>query len=37
MLLFDLGGGIAAVAMMAMAVAVAARHTAELYRQEPLG
>jgi len=37
MLLFDLGGGIAAAAMLAMAIAVAARHTAELYRQEPLG
>jgi archaetidylinositol phosphate synthase len=36
MLLFDLGGVIAAVAMSAMAVIVAARHTAELYRQEPL-
>ncbi len=36
-LLFDLGGGIAAVVMIAMAIGVAARHTAELYRQEPLG
>ena len=37
MLLFDLGGTIAAVAMLAMAIAIAARHTVELYRQEPLG
>ncbi len=36
MLLFDLGGTIAAAGMFAMAIAVAARHTAELYRQEPL-
>jgi phosphatidylglycerophosphate synthase len=36
MLLFDLGGTIAASAMFAMAIAVAVRHTAELYRQEPL-
>ncbi|MGA8087596.1 MAG: CDP-alcohol phosphatidyltransferase family protein [Terracidiphilus sp.] len=36
-LLFDLGGAIAAAVMLAMAVAVVARHTAELYRQEPLG
>ena len=35
-LLFDLGGTIAAVAMFAMALFVTARHTAELYRQEPL-
>jgi hypothetical protein len=35
-LLFDLGGAIAAVCMMAMAIGVALRHTAELYRQEPL-
>jgi phosphatidylglycerophosphate synthase len=35
-LLFDLGGAIAAIAMFAMAVAVTVRHTAELYRQEPL-
>jgi archaetidylinositol phosphate synthase len=35
-LLFDLGGAIAAVSMFAMAVAVSVRHTAELYRQEPL-
>jgi len=36
MLLFDLGGGIGAVVMFAMAIAVTLRHTAELYRQEPL-
>ncbi len=35
-LLFDLGGAIATVAMCAMALVVAVRHTAELYRQEPL-
>jgi archaetidylinositol phosphate synthase len=36
-LLFDLGGTIAAAVMFGMAVVVAWRHTAELYRQEPLG
>jgi archaetidylinositol phosphate synthase len=36
LLLFDVGGGIAAAAMFAMAVSVGARHTAELYRKEPL-
>jgi phosphatidylglycerophosphate synthase len=36
MLLFDLAGIIAAVCMFAMAIAVTARHTVELYRQEPL-
>jgi archaetidylinositol phosphate synthase len=36
MLLFDLGGTIAAVCMTAMALAVTVRHTAELYGQEPL-
>jgi archaetidylinositol phosphate synthase len=36
MLLFDLAGGIAAILMLAMAVAVGIRHTAQLYRQEPL-
>jgi phosphatidylglycerophosphate synthase len=36
MLLFDLGGTIAAAAMFAMAILVAIRHTAQLYRQEPL-
>src|SRR5580693_6907941 len=35
-LLFDLGGTIAAVSMAAMAIGVAVRHTAQLYRQEPL-
>ncbi len=35
-LLFDLGGVIAAAAMALMAIGVAARHTVELYRQEPL-
>ncbi|MGA2886670.1 MAG: CDP-alcohol phosphatidyltransferase family protein [Terracidiphilus sp.] len=34
--LFDLGGVIAAVSMFAMAIVVTIRHTAELYRQEPL-
>lgn len=37
LLLFDLGGVIAAAAMMTMAVAVTARHTAQLYREETLG
>jgi len=36
MLLFDLGGTIAAVCMFAMAITTTLRHTAELYRQEPL-
>lgn len=36
MLLFDLGGSIAALGMLALAVMVTVRHTAELYRQEPL-
>ena len=36
MLLFDLGGTIAAAGMFAMAILVTVRHTAELYRQEPL-
>jgi phosphatidylglycerophosphate synthase len=36
MLLFDVGGTIAAIAMFAMAISVAVRHTAQLYRQEPL-
>lgn len=35
-LLFDLGGTIAAASMAAIAIGVAVRHTAELYRQEPL-
>jgi archaetidylinositol phosphate synthase len=36
MLLFDLGGTIAAVSMFVMAIVVTIRHAAELYRQEPL-
>jgi phosphatidylglycerophosphate synthase len=36
MLLFDLGGVIAMVGMAGMAAAVMVRHTAQLYRQEPL-
>ena len=36
MLLFDVGGVIGAAAMFAMAMAVTVRHTAGLYRQEPL-
>ena len=35
-LLFDLGGAIAAVAMLGMAILVTVRHTTQLYRQEPL-
>jgi archaetidylinositol phosphate synthase len=35
-LLFDLGGVIAATTMFAMAIAIVVRHTADLYRQEPL-
>lgn len=35
-LLFDVGGVIATIGMTAMAVVAAVRHTAELYRQEPL-
>ena len=35
-LLFDVGGVIAAVAMALMALFITVRHTAELYRQEPL-
>ena len=35
-LLFDLGGAIAAATMFAMAIIVTLRHTAQLYRQEPL-
>lgn len=37
MLLFDLGGIIAAAGMFVMAIAVTTRHTAQLYGQEPLG
>jgi archaetidylinositol phosphate synthase len=36
LLLFDVGGAIAATVMFAMAIAVTARHTSELYRREPL-
>ena len=35
-LLFDVGGTIAAVCMFANAISLAVRHTAELYREEPL-
>jgi archaetidylinositol phosphate synthase len=35
-LLFDIGGAIAAGAMLLMAITIAARHTAQLYREEPL-
>ena len=35
-LLFDVGGAIASVCMFATAIVVAVRHTAKLYRQEPL-
>ena len=35
-LIFDVGGVIAATVMFAMAIVTAIRHTAELYRQEPL-
>ncbi|UWZ82611.1 CDP-alcohol phosphatidyltransferase family protein [Occallatibacter riparius] len=35
-LLFDVGGLLATIGMAAMALVTAARHTAELYRQEPL-
>lgn len=36
LLLFDVGGAIGAVVMLTMAIHVTLRHTAELYRQEPL-
>lgn len=36
MLLFDLGGVVAATGMLAMAILTTMRHTAQLYRQEPL-
>jgi archaetidylinositol phosphate synthase len=36
MLLFDLGGIIATVCMFAMAITLTVRHTAQLYREEPL-
>ena len=35
-LLFDLGGAIGALSMLALAVALALRHTAQLFRAEPL-
>jgi phosphatidylglycerophosphate synthase len=35
-LLFDLGGTVATLIMLAMAIFIGARHTVELYRQEPL-
>jgi phosphatidylglycerophosphate synthase len=37
MLLFDLGGAIATLGMAGMAAAVTVRHTAQLYRDEPIG
>lgn len=37
LLLFDLGGVIGCVCMAAMVLLLAAKHTAELFRQEPLG
>jgi archaetidylinositol phosphate synthase len=36
LLLFDLAGAIASAGMVAMALAVAIRHTTQLYREEPL-
>jgi archaetidylinositol phosphate synthase len=36
-LLFDVGGVIAAVGMLVTAIVVTIQHTAQLYRQEPLG
>ena len=36
LLLFDVGGGIAAALMVVMVVVTAIRHTVDLYRQEPL-
>lgn len=36
LLLFDLGGWMGAAGMLVLAVRVSVRHTAELYRQEPL-
>jgi archaetidylinositol phosphate synthase len=36
MLLFDLGGAIAVVCMFVTLIALTARHTAQLYREEPL-
>ena len=36
MLLFDLGGTIATVCMLGTAILLTARHTVQLYREEPL-
>jgi phosphatidylglycerophosphate synthase len=36
LLLFDVGGALGALVMFAMAIAVTAQHTAQLYREEPL-
>jgi hypothetical protein len=36
MLLFDLGGSIAVICMVVSLILVTARHTAQLYREEPL-
>lgn len=36
MLLFDLGGTIATVCIVSMAILLTLRHTAQLYREEPL-
>jgi phosphatidylglycerophosphate synthase len=36
MLLFDLGGVIAAICMLVMVIVLTARHTVQLYREEPL-
>ena len=36
MLLFDLGGTIAAVVMLGMAIVLTMRHTVQLFREEPL-
>ena len=36
MLLFDLGGTVAAVCMVSIAILLTLRHTAQLYREEPL-
>ncbi len=36
LLLFDVGGAIAAVCMVGMALATTVKHTAQLYREEPL-
>jgi len=36
MLLFDLGGTIAAVCMVGMAIGLTVKHTVQLYREEPL-